>query len=164
MRKVLVLLVLLLSLTGCGEEKKNDNQVVEPKLSTITCKTDGAIEGDGYSVETNYKINYSDDYVDNVETIETVVSDDEDILDSMESYLDSTYTTAGETYGGYTYNVSRDGNTLTATVTIDYNVMDLDKYVEDYPTMESYIEDGKFLVDGITEIYESLGTTCEDAN
>ena len=50
---------------------------------------------------------------------------------------------------------------VSANVTIDYNVMDLDQFQEDQPSISSYIEDGKFLVSGIVEMYESFGATCE---
>ena len=44
--------------------------------------------------------------------------------------------------------------------TIDYTKMDLDKYAEDYPTYASYIENGKFTVDGIKSMYKLIGAKC----
>lgn len=39
--------------------------------------------------------------------------------------------------------------------------MNLEQYATDQPSLAQYIEDGKFLVDGIIEIYETAGATCE---
>lgn len=160
MKKGLLILLASVLLTGCeSNEIVNDNNV-EPELSTLTCGMDNATYV-GYTLDSEYKVNYSGDYVDNVVTTETVTSDSDDILDYMEEYLKQIYQVINDTYGGCTYDILRSSNQVSATVTIDYNVMDLDKFVEDQPSISSYIEDGKFLVSGIVEMYESFGATCE---
>ena len=161
MKKGLLILLASVLLTGCESNETVDNDDnVEPELSMITCVMDD-VSYDGYTLDSEYIVNYSGDYVDNVVTTETVTSDSEDILDYMEEYLNQNYEFSDETYGGYTYNVSRSSNQVSATVTIDYSVMDLEQFKEDQPSISSYIEDGKFLVDGIVEMYESFGATCE---
>ena len=64
-------------------------------------------------------------------------------------------------YGGYTYEVTREDGKVVSNVTIDYDKMNLEQYATDQPSLAQYIEDGKFLVDGIIEIYETAGATCE---
>ena len=161
MKKGLLILLASVLLTGCESNETVDNDDnVEPELSMITCVMDD-VSYDGYTLDSEYIVNYSGDYVDNVVTTETVTSDSEDILDYMEEYLNQNYEFSDETYGGYTYNVSRSSNQVSATVTIDYSVMDLEQFKEDQPSIGSYIEDGKFLVSGIVEMYESFGATCE---
>ena len=81
----------------------------------------------GYVTASDYTIYYTDDYVDKVETVETVTSESEEFLDTMEEYVNTTY----------------------------------EQYATDQPSLAQYIEDGKFLVDGIIEIYETAGATCE---
>ena len=161
MKKGLLILLASVLLTGCESNETVDNDDnVEPELSMITCVMDD-VSYDGYTLDSEYIVNYSGDYVDIVVTTETVTSDSEDILDYMEEYLNQNYEFSDETYGGYTYNVLRSSNQVSATVTIDYSVMDLEQFKEDQPSISSYIEDGKFLVDGIVEMYESFGATCE---
>ena len=57
--------------------------------------------------------------------------------------------------------VTREEKKVTSDVTIDYSEMDIKEFVEDQPTLNSYVEDGKFLVEGIKALYESMGATCE---
>ena len=64
-------------------------------------------------------------------------------------------------YGGYTYEVTREDGKVVSNVTIDYDKMNLEQYATDQPSLAQYIEDGKFLVDGIIEIYKTAGATCE---
>ena len=160
MKKGLLILLASVLLTGCESNETVDDNNVEPELSTITCVMDD-VSYDGYTLDSEYIVNYNGDYVDNVVTTETVTSDSEDILDYMEEYLNQTYQVSSDTYGGYTYDISRSSNQVSANVTIDYNIMDLDQFQEDQPSISSYIEDGKFLVSGIVEMYESFGATCE---
>lgn len=158
MRKVLLLVTVILLLTGCGQK---ENVLTEPRLYTITCKIEN-VNYDQYTLNSEYKINYYGDYVDNVVTVETVTSDSTEILDYMENYLKQIYTSANETYGGYTYNISKETGKISAMVSINYNIMDLNKFVEGQPAMKNYIEDGKFLVSGIINVYESMGATCDN--
>lgn len=150
--KKLILLVpaLLLSLTGCATQ-----------TGTINCTLSSKDVVNGYELDSVYKINYTGDYVDSVETVEVVTSDSDSILDTFETTLNDSYSATSEAYGGYTYEVTREEKKVTSDVTIDYSEMDIKEFVEDQPTLNSYVEDGKFLVEGIKALYESMGATCE---
>ena len=39
--------------------------------------------------------------------------------------------------------------------------MNLKQFVNDQPSLKSYVKDDKLLIDGIKLIYESMGATCE---
>ena len=152
MKKLALLVpVLLLSLTGCGTTQ----------TGTINCTLSTNDVINGYKLESSYKINYTGDYVDNVETLEEVTSESEVLLDTFETTLNDTYSATNQAYGGYTYTVTNESGKVTSKVTIDYSEMNIDKYVKDQPVLKSYVEDGKMLVDGVKAIYESMGATCE---
>lgn len=147
---VLFVPIILLSLTGCGVE-----------TGTINCTLNSNDVVNGYKLDSEYKINYTGEYVDSVETLEVVTSDSEDILDTFETTISDTYKATSEAYGGYTYEVTREDGKVSSKVTIDYNEMDIEQFVEDQPTLESFVENGKMLVEGVKAIYESSGATCE---
>ena len=84
MKKGLLILLASVLLTGCESNETVDDNNVEPELSTVTCVMDD-VSYDGYTLDSEYIVNYNGDYVDNVVTTETVTSDSEDILDYMGS-------------------------------------------------------------------------------
>ena len=151
--KKLILLVpaLLFILTGCG--------TVE--TGTINCTLSSKDVVNGYELESEYKINYTGDYVETVDTIETVTSEDQSVLDYFEKTIKDTYDATSKAYGGYTYDVTNENGKVVSNVTIDYNKMNLEQFIADQPTMKSYVENDKFLVEGIKALYESMGATCE---
>ena len=161
MRKGLLLLSLLVLLTGCGEETNNDVLQEAPKQATIYCESSTRDVVNGYETISEYTIYYTGDYVDKVDTVETVISDSTEILDTMEVYINNTYDSMNNAYGGYSYEVIKEDDKVISNVVIDYSKMDLDQYVTDQPIMANYVLDGKFLLDGIVEIYEATGATCK---
>lgn len=148
---IFILPVFLICLTGCGTE-----------TGSIECilSTDDVING--YQLNSTYKINYKGDFAESVETTEIVTSDSTDTLDYFENYLNTTYQTFDDTYGGYTYKVTKEDGKVTSDVTIDYNEMDIEQYVEDQPSLKTYVEDNKILKDGLISIYEDMGATCNN--
>ena len=161
MKKGLFLLSLLFLLTGCGEETKEDVIQEVPKQATVHCELSSRDVINGYETTAEYTIYYTGDYVDKVDTVETIISDSTEILDTMEAYINTTYDSMNNAYGGYTYEVKKEDGKVISNVEIDYTEMDLDRYVTDQPLMANYVKDGKFLLDGIVEIYEDTGATCE---
>ncbi len=151
MKKLIVLLpVMLILLTGCGA-----------KEGTIKCTLSSKDAVNGYSLESEYNINYKGDYVEKVDTVEKVTSESEEILDTFKTTLNDTYSKMNDTYGGYDYNVTKDGDTVTSKVTIDYSKMDIEQFVKDQPSLKSYVDDNKLKVDGIKDLYKTMGATCE---
>mgnify|MGYP001861457807 FL=1 len=165
MKKGLLLLLLLLTLsvllTGCGEESKNDVNPETSKQETMHCESSIRDVVNGYETTSKFTIYYTGDYVDKVETVETVTSESEEFLDNMEEYINSTYDAMNSTYGGYSYEVIREDGSIVSNVVIDYSKMDLEQYITDQPTMSNYVENDKLLVEGIVDIYEEAGATCE---
>ncbi len=148
---ILVLPILMLGLTGCGSEK----------AEKITCTNSTNDVVSGYSTESKYIINYKGKNVDSVETVETVSSDNDEVLSAVETQLNEMYNKTNETYGGYTIKIEKGDGKVTANVTIDYNKMDLDQYVKDQPSLKNFVKDGKMQLDGVKAIYETMGATCK---
>ncbi len=149
---ILVLPILMLGLTGCGGSEKAEK---------ITCTNSTNDVVRGYSTESEYIINYKGKNVDSVETVETVTSDNEEVLSAVETQLNTMYGKTNETYGGYTYNIENKDGKVVAKVTIDYNKMDLDQYVKDQPSLKTFVKDGKMQLDGVKTLYETMGATCK---
>lgn len=152
MKKFLFIIpVLVVSLlVGCGN-----------KGGTIECTLSSKDVVNGYELNSTYKIKYTNDYVNSVETVEVVSSDNSEVLDYFKKNLEDTYKKTNENYGGYDYNVTKDQNKVTANVTIDYSKMNLDQFIKDQPALKSYTKDGKLLVDGVKSLYEAMGATCK---
>lgn len=150
--KSLALVMAVLLMSGCGNKKEF--------VKTCTLTTNNTAQG--YKLEAEYNVYGKGDVVEKVVTTETVTSDNDAILTYFEEYLTESYETANSTYKGYTNKVTNEDGKVVSETTIDYNKMDLDQYVEDNSAMKSYVNsDNKLLVDGVIELYESLGATCK---
>lgn len=150
MKKVFLLIPLLVFLTGCNT-----------KTGSINCTLSARDVVNGYGLESNYKINYTGKYVDSANTYEVVTSNIDSIIDNFEKTLNASYSAVANAYGGYTYEIIKEEGKIISVVDIDYKKMNLEQYVEDQPTLKSYVKDGKLLVEGLKSLYESMGATCE---
>ncbi len=150
--KILSLVVAIIFISGCGNDKE----------FTKTCTLTSNDTVNGYKLEAEYKVYGKGKTVDKVVTTETVISDDQERLDSYEEYFKEAYSSVNELYGGYTNNVTnKDGKVISET-TIDYNKMDMEQYVKDNSAMKNYVDkNNKLLLEGIIATYEALGATCE---
>lgn len=152
--KFFTILAVMFLLVGCGTN--NDKEVVK-KCTLVSDQS-----ASGYSLNSVYEIHAKGNIVNSVVTEETVTSDNESILTYFESQLNTSYKTASDTYGGYTYSVEKTDNQVTSKVTIDYTKMNMDKFVEDNSSMKAYVNSkNEITLDGVTNIYESLGATCK---
>lgn len=153
MKKILSVLSLCMIvgiISGCGDKKER----------TISCDLSQTLAA--YELKSNYKIYATGDVVNKVETVETVTSSDESILDTFETSLNTQYETANKTYGGYTYKITNSDSKVESKVTIDYSKVDMDKMIKDNTAMKSYVNGkNRLTVDGALKIYEALGAVCE---
>lgn len=140
--------------TGCNA---TNNEI---KIMNCDLKSTNSVQG--YTLTSKYTVYYTGDSVNSVETKEEVKSDEESILDYFEKTLTNTYETANENYGGYDNNITRSDNSITSITKIDYNKMDMKKYIDDNTAVKSYVNsDNKFTIDGIKSIYEAMGAICK---
>lgn len=155
--KILFISLFVILISGCGNEKTNVNTNKDTAKETInTCTLSSDQSSNGYTLSSNYEIHSKDGLVNSVTTKETVESDNEQVRSYFKKTLEDSYNTANESYGGYTYNVTEDGNKVISDVTIDYSKMDLEKFVNDNSQMKSYIKNNRISLDGMKKIYEAL--------
>jgi uncharacterized lipoprotein YehR (DUF1307 family) len=156
MKKVFIsiaLLTLIFITSGCGVEKEK----------TLSCSYYTKDVTSNYEMDSTYEITYKGDIVTKVVTIETVTSSDIETLNYFKEYLDEVYETMNETYGGYTFSVEIEGDTVTSTATIDYSKVDLDQLSIDSPEIKDALDsNNNFTLDGAISIYESIGITCDE--
>ena len=144
---------LALILTGCGNEDK--------ELVT-KCKLTSNVPASNYSLNSNYIVYSKNNVVDKVVTEEVVSSENENILNYFKEQLETTYKAQNDAYGGVTNEVKVEEGKITSLTTIDYNKMDLEKYIEDNSVLNKYVnDDSKLTTAGVVGIYQSLGAVCE---
>lgn len=159
-KKLLLFLpIAALIITGCGDKKAEDK--VDDETKTLICKMNVPNTEEGYTTTGEYKVEYKGKYVERVTSTEIVTSENETILNYFEEYLHNTYDEMDEKYGGYDTKITNENGEVKAVVKIDYTKYDIEKYVEDVPAVKSYIEDGKYTVEGIKKLYGILGAKCE---
>lgn len=152
--RLVVLLLISFVLFGCGSKKEAE--------FVKKCELTSNDVANGYKLDSVYEIHGTGKTVDSVITTETVTSEDEDTLNYFKEYLSTTYESYNKSYGGYTNEITIENGKLISKTTIDYSKMDLKKYVDDNSAMKNYVSsDNKLLLDGIKNIYESLGASCE---
>ena len=107
-----------------------------------------------------YKINYTGDYVNTIETTEEVKSENAEYLNTLKTAVENTYAPY-KNVEHYNYNVKIDGNKLVSTTKIDYDKIDTKKLIELDSANGKLIKDGKVKMNDLKQVYESLGATCK---
>ncbi len=157
MRKVaigFITIIMVIMLCGCGNKK------VEEKV--VKCMLSNNDVTNGYEVKSEYNITTNGELVRKVDTVEKVTSSNASVLSYFQVNLINTYAKFKQNYGGCTYDVTKDGNTVTSEVTMDYSKADLKKASEDDASIKSILNDDyKVTLDGIISMYEGMGATCE---
>lgn len=143
---------LILLTSGCGSEK----EVMK------TCALTSNNVAQNYKMENEYKIYGKGKVVTKVVTTETITSSNQEILDYLEETVKETYDTNNAAYGGYTNKMTNKDGKLVSETTVDYNKMDVEKFVEDNSVMKSFVNSkNELLIDGIVELYEAMGAACK---
>lgn len=146
---IVAVIVLCLFLTGCKGKK------VVTNCSSSSKQTN-------YEIKTEYAINSRKDIVESVEINQTITSKDNKVLTNFEKQLKDQYKSNASLYGGYTYDVKVKGKKLTSKVTINYEELNMKKFVKDNGAMKDYVnKDNKFTLEGAKKLYKSTGAKCE---
>lgn len=113
------------------------------------------------SLESTYKINYNGEYVNSVDTVEIVNSDDEQIIEYYKDAVEEIYKPY-KNLKYYDYDIKATKDTLTSKVTINYEKIDMDKFVEINPEGAAFfVKDNKISLEKLVEYYEMIGATCK---
>ncbi len=164
MRKKSSLLVLLLALvlliTGCEEKetvKTNGEEVNTGKMIHKHCTRAGAATD--AEVSLNYEIYYTGKKLNILIAEEKVMSEKEDVLTTYEN----AYKGIHEHYKGLKYydtNVVRDANSVTSTININYDKIDIDQLIDIEGEEDNIFEDGEARVDKWLTLAKKFGTKC----
>lgn len=156
MKKYFLALVAVSSLlvaAGCSGDKEQEVSCTVSKNDTVN----------GYSLESTYDIYATNDVVKTVKTKEVVTSDKEEVRSLFEKQFKTTYEKMDKEYGGYDVKITNKDNKVTSDVTIDYTKVNLKKLTKDEPSMKNIMTDDKeFTLEGIKQLYESMGAICEE--
>ncbi len=144
---ILGVFIIVFSVTGCSNEKES-----------MTCTR--TLNQNNIKTTLKYNIEYQNDYVERVKSIETVETDNNDILKTYKSQIESIYSPYKD-IDYYKYNVEIKDNKLTSTVDINYKKIDTDKLLEIDSANGQLIKNGKIKVDDIKSVYENLGAICK---
>lgn len=171
-RNILVLLLIgVLLITGC--ESKNEEKIISGGEEVDTKEmvhehcTRTATAESGVEVSLNYDIYYTGDVLNLLKSEEQVVSASEDALNTYEE----AYNKIHANYQGLDYydtEVVRGDTTVTSTMIINYDKIDMNKLVEIEgstidiagDTYEIY-KDGKASASVWKSMAKKVGTTCK---
>ena len=140
---------LALLVTGCGNSS----------TQTMTCTR--TMNQNNIQTSLKYIVNYQGDYVTRIKSVETIETDNSDILDSYKEQVETIYSPYKDVEY-YEYNVEVADNKLTSTVDINYEKIDTDKLLEIDSSNGQLIKDGKIAVADIKTVYENLGAICKN--
>ena len=150
-RKYLFLAVTMLVVflvTGCSSSEEK----------TMTCTI--TMNQSGMKTNLNYKVTYSGDYVNRVQSEESIETSDTTTLNTYKEQIEKIYTPYKDVKY-YTYNVTVNGNKLVSTVDINYAKIDTKKLIEIDSANSQLINDGKVKLSSVKSLYEQLGATCK---
>lgn len=152
MKKYIIICCLMIILTGC---------VQEPITKKTECTIDNEV--DGIKVDGTYELTYTEGYIDTVKFIEKYTVSDEYLIESVENTFDNLYKNLGE-LKYYDYERITEGLTVTSTVNIDYNRINIDKLIELNKDLKNIIKDDKIEATVLINSYKSNGATCKEMN
>ena len=173
MKKKISFLIVLIScffITGCGNEEVDEKVPVANK-SSILDKIDEAGSGklkcsreafasEGIDVELTNEIEYENGYIMILHSIDKVISDNKESLDQYED----AYKKIAKNYEGLKYydvTITRDSNSVTNDVVINYGKIDTKKLLDIEGEEDNVIVDGKVALETWVGFAEKFGTVCE---
>ncbi len=150
MKKIVVVFIMgVVLLTGCSE-----------KQGKLVCKKEQDINANT-KLESVYTVDYKNGYVTKLDTVETITSEEESVLNTYKENLEKIYS-AYNNIKYYENKIKMEKNKLISTTKVDYEHIDTDKLIEIDENNKVAIENGKVKVSVLKEAYEGLNATCEE--
>ena len=164
MKKTYIMVILLLAcifISGCDE--KHEIVINGQTINTATMEhkhcTRNATATNA-DVKLNYDIYYTDDVLNIVKSEEKIISSSDDVLNTYEeaykkihaNYKDLDY---------YDTEVIRGDTTVTSTITINYDKVDIDRLIEIEGEEDNIFEQKIPKVSKWLSFAKKFGTTCE---
>ena len=162
MRKLNIVLCLLISLvlTGCFNNKKDDDVTNDDDVLITVCRGQQEIS-DGIEANFRYEITSKNNNVLSLVSTETIETSDIEYLESAKKSMEDTHSIYKD-IKYYEYEITVDDNKLVSTVDIDYSKIDIDKLISIDKANENIVVDGKVNLNYLKNMYESLGSVCVD--
>ena len=149
-KSIIILCTLaIIFITGC-----NNNEIKQ-----LTCTR--TMNQNNIKTSLKYNIEYQGKYVNKVKSIETIETDNVNILNTYKTQIENIYSSYKD-IPYYQYNVEINNNKLTSTVNINYKKIDTNKLIDIDSSNGQLIKNGKVKVNDIKEVYEALGAICKN--
>jgi len=148
---VILFLSLIVLLTGC----KNKEVITKCNL------TDNQVNS-GYKIKNEYEIYSKDEIVNKVTIKQVITSNNKELLNKFKKNLKESYKNNNSRYKGYSIKINVKKNKLIAESTINYDKMNLNKFIKDNKATKEFInKDNKLTLEGAKKMYSSIGAKCE---
>jgi uncharacterized lipoprotein YehR (DUF1307 family) len=149
---VVLFLALIVLLKGCKEKE----------VITKCSLTDNQVNS-GYKTKNEYEIYSKDEIVNKVTIKQVITSNNEELLNKFKKDLEESYKNNNSRYKGYSVKIDLKKNKLIAESTINYDKMDLNKFIKDNKAMKEFInKDNKLTLQGAKKMYLNIGAKCEE--
>lgn len=160
---IIILFIAVFILTGCSNKKTEEIIIEGKKVNTSTmehkhCTRQGTVTNG--SVSLSYEIYYTDDILNVLKAEEKVTSKESSVLDTYEN----AYKEIHKNYEGLSYydtKVERNEDSVTSTITIDYDHVDIEKLIDIEGEEDNIFENKIPKVDKWLELSKKFGTKCE---
>lgn len=149
MKKVLVLVVGVLLLTGCGSKETYKHM-----------KCSRTVNQSSIQMDLEYDVTYKGKYVTNIESVEKIYSSNEVVLNTYKTQLEN-LTKSYNDIKYYDHKITVSDDSLTSTISINYEKIDTDKLIKLDSSLKQLIKDGKVALTDVEKTYASMGVICE---
>lgn len=181
LKKISLLFIVFLCcvfLCGCSDEKSENTSTTDVTGTTtvkktivsddfdmngtgkLKCRTE-ASAGDDIDVDLNYEVNYKKGNILNLKSIQKVTSSSSSSLDLYET----SYANIAKGYKNLKYydtKIVRDSNSVTYTIYIDYDKIDVDGLLAIEGAEDNIIKRGKAKLSLWLDLAGKMGTVCEE--
>lgn len=168
--KILILIgIMILLLTGCDSTNSSKDKVVSNGENVNTSNmghkhcTREATAGSGIDVNLNYDLYYTGENINILHSEEKVMSADSNSLDTYEN----AYKKIHNNYEGLEYYdavVERGDTTVTSSITINYDKININQLLAIEGEEDNIIVNGKAKLNKWIELAEKFGTKCEEVS
>lgn len=147
--KKIICFIFVIFLVGCG------------KKEYVTCDININNEIDNYNMSGRYIIYYDGNYVTEIKKEENYISSDEAVIEFFDESKNLEYYNLNDIYGGVTYSIKRNDNSINLTATIDMKQVDIKRMINNDYINSDYVVSNKLSLTGAKNIYESKGAKCD---
>ena len=162
--KIIILIVLLLLVVGCSSNKtetikSNGETINTSKMEHKHC-TRETTKQTGMETSLNYDLYYTGEVLNILKSEEKIITASEEKLTQYEN----AYNSIKDKYKDLDYfdfTVTRTDTTVTSSMVINYDKVDIARLLEIEGSEDNIIEDGVAKVDKWLTLAKRFGTKCE---